>query len=149
MFCFPCRFFGIGTDQSLTVTGFHDWKHARGKSGTLTSHDRSCSKHHHAVLSWKEYNLTVANNSSVALQIQKGRQTTVEENRLYVKNILSAILFCCQQGIALRGHREVMDVDDPSTNVGNFRSLMLLLSRSMCPSKRKPTLQVKSYYWDN
>ena len=72
--------------------------------------------------------MTVANNSSVALQI---RQTTVEENRLYVKNIFSAILFCCQQGIALRGHREVMDVDDPSTNVGNFRSLMLLLSRSI------------------
>ena len=23
------------------------------------------------------------------------------------------------------------------------------ISKLMCPSKRKPTLQVKSYYWDN
>ena len=59
--------------------------HPSHSLGTLTSYDRSCSRHHHAVLSWR-YNLTVANNSSVALQIQKGRQTTVEENRLYVKN---------------------------------------------------------------
>ena len=76
---------------------------------------------HHAVLLWRY----------IALQIQKGRQTTVEENRLYVKNIFLAILFCCQQGIALQGHREVMDVDDPSTNVGNFRCLMLILSQSI------------------
>ena len=82
VFCFPCHFFGIGTDRALTITGFNDWKHATGKSGTLTSHDCSCSTHHHAVLSWKEYQLTVANNNSVAVQIQKSRLTTIEENRL-------------------------------------------------------------------
>uniref|UniRef100_A0A1X7SZ39 TTF-type domain-containing protein n=1 Tax=Amphimedon queenslandica TaxID=400682 RepID=A0A1X7SZ39_AMPQE len=31
VYCFPCRFFGIAADQSLTRVGFSDWKHARGK----------------------------------------------------------------------------------------------------------------------
>ena len=82
VYCFPCRFFGIAADQSLTRVGFSDWKHARGKSGTLTNHDTSCSKHHLAVLSWKEYQSTVANNSSVAVQLDRCRLQMIEENRL-------------------------------------------------------------------
>ena len=39
-FNFPCCFFGIAPDSALTSTGFHDWKHARGKSGTLISNGR-------------------------------------------------------------------------------------------------------------
>ncbi len=38
VFCFVCRFFGSTvSDQALTYVGFRDWKHAKGKSGTLTS----------------------------------------------------------------------------------------------------------------
>ena len=68
VFCFPCRFFGEAPDYSLTLVtlvGFRDWKHAKGKSGTLTSHDRFCSKHHDAVLSWQSFKSSVSNNSSV------------------------------------------------------------------------------------
>jgi hypothetical protein len=42
---------------------------------------------------------------------------------IYVKSILESILFCCQQGLALRGHREVLDSDnmeETTANVGNF-----------------------------
>ena len=92
---------------------------------------------YHAVLLWRY----------IALQIQMGRQTTVEENRLYVKKIFLAILFCCQQGIALQGHREVMDVDDPSTNVGNFRPLMLLLSQSIDIVRQKMISGPKNATW--
>ena len=31
----------------------------------------------------------------------------------------------------------------------NDYEFLLNLQDYMCPSKRKPTLQVKSYYWDN
>uniref|UniRef100_A0A1X7VWZ2 TTF-type domain-containing protein n=1 Tax=Amphimedon queenslandica TaxID=400682 RepID=A0A1X7VWZ2_AMPQE len=147
VYCFPCRFFGIAADQSLTRVGFSDWKHARGKSGTLTGHDTSCSKHHLAVLSWKEYQSTVANNSSVAVQLDRCRLQMIEENRLYVKIIFAAILFCCQQGIALRGHREVIDSDDYSVNVGNFRALMVLFSRSIDIVKQRMFNGPKNATW--
>ena len=35
VFCFPCRFFGLAADDSLTRIGFRYWKHARGKSDTF------------------------------------------------------------------------------------------------------------------
>ena len=44
--------------------------------------------------------------------------------------ILECILFCCQQGLPLRGHREMIDTEDSSINTGNFRSLVVLQSRS-------------------
>ena len=51
VFCFPCRFFGFGADKALTCTGFRDWKHAKGKYGTLSYHDQKCVKHKEAMLS--------------------------------------------------------------------------------------------------
>ena len=64
-----------------------------------------------------------------------------------LKTLFLAILFCCQQGIALQGHREVMDVDDPSTNVGNFRPLMLLLSQSIDIVRQKMISGPKNATW--
>ena len=48
-----------------------------------------------------------------------------------MKAILECILFCCQQGLPLRGHREMIDTEDSSINIGNFRSLVVLQSRRM------------------
>ena len=96
VFCFACLFFGIAPDNALTHVSFRDWKHARGKSSTLTFHDSCCSKHHEAVLSWKQYKSTVANNSSVVVQIERGRLKTIQDNRVYVRAILESILYCCQ-----------------------------------------------------
>ena len=147
VFCFPCRFFGVAPDNSLTLVGFCDWKHAKGKSGTLTSHDRFCSKHHDAVLSWQSFKSSVSNNSSVVACMSRGRQKTVEENRAYVRAILESILYLCQQGLPLRGHREVLDTDDTSTNVGNFRSLVVLLSRSNEVVKNRLTSGPRNATW--
>ena len=100
----------------------------------MSSHGNSCSKHHQAVLSWKEYKSIVLNNSSISVQLERGRLRTIEENRVYVKSILESILFCSQQGLSLRGHREVLDsdnVEETAGNVGNFRVLMVLLSGTM------------------
>ena len=121
---------GVGSDDSLTRVGFRDWKHARGKSGTLTFHDSLCSKHHEAVLSWNVYKSTIANNSSVAVHIERGWLKTIEDNRAYVKVIIESILYLCQQGLPLRGHRETLDTNDSSVNVGNFRALVLLQNRN-------------------
>ena len=125
MFCFPCRFFGINPD-SVAVTGYSDWKHGRGTRGTLTIHDVS-HKHREAVLSWKEFQSTLQNDSSIANQLEKGRVTVIQDNRQYVRHLLEVILCCAQQGLPLRGHREVEHND--SINFGNFLSILKLTSR--------------------
>ena len=93
----------------MVFTGFRDWKDAIGKSGILTTHGDSCIEHHQTVLSSKQYHSTIVSNSSVAIQIERGRRSTIEDNRIYVKSIIESILFFCQQELALRGHREVLN----------------------------------------
>jgi len=128
VFCFSCRFFSPGTDSTLISSGFRDWKHATGKSGTLTCHDSKCTTHKESMLAWRQYKLTIAKDASIGVQLDRQGKRAIQENRNYVKCLVGSLLFCAQQGIALRGHRET-DLEDPSLNVGNFRSLMILHSR--------------------
>ena len=51
----------------------------------------------------------------------------ITENCKYLKGLLECLLYCAQQGIRIRGHCENMD--DMSINVGNFPSLVMLMSR--------------------
>ena len=127
VYCFPCHFFGVNADKSLSFHGYSDWKHALGKGGTLTTHDMSI-KHKEATLSWKKYQTTVTNDTSIVNQLERGRLKTIQENRQYVKCLLEVILCCAQQGIALCGHCEVND-SDKSVNEGNFLSLVQLHAR--------------------
>ena len=147
MFCSPCWFFGTTSDNALTSVGFRDWKHAKGKNGTLTYHDSICSKHREGFLSWREYRSTTANNSSVAVHIERGQLKTIEDNRVYVRSIVGSILFCCQRGISLRGHRETINTEDTSVNIGNFRALTVLQSRCKEIIKQKLTSGPKNATW--
>ena len=103
--CFPCHFFGVNADSLLTVTGYSDWKHSKGKRGTLTIHDSS-QKHKVAVLTWRDFQSTLHNDTSIANQLEKGRHKVIKENRQYVVHLLEVLLCCAQQGIPLRGHHE-------------------------------------------
>ena len=116
----------------------------------MTAHGNSCSKHHYAVLSWNQYRSTIVNHSSVAVHIERGRLCTIEDNRIYVKSIIESIPFCCQKGLALRGHREVLDNDcmeETTGNVGNFRALMVLLSRKNDIIRQKLTSGPRNATW--
>ena len=104
---FSMSFFGVNAEKCLTYHGCSDWKHALGKIGTLTTHDTSI-KHKEATLTWKQYQSTVAHDTSIANQLERGRLKTIQDNRQYVKYILEVILFCAQQGITLRGHQRSM-----------------------------------------
>ena len=68
------------------------------------------------------FQVTIINDTSIINQIEKGR---VKANRQYVKYLMEVLLCCAQQGIALRGHREV----DQSTNTGNYLNFLKLHSR--------------------
>ena len=128
----------VNPDKRFTLTGFSDWKHGKGKSGILTKHDSSI-KHKNAVLAWKDYQLTQQNSqASIANQLVTGRRKEVEENRQYVTILIETLLYCAQQGIALRGHREV-DTEDTDTNLGNFLSLINLQSSHIELLKKRLT----------
>ena len=77
----------------------------------------------------------------------QGRLKTIEDNRVYFRSIVESILFCCQQGISLRGHRETINTEDTSVNIGNFRALMVLQSRCNEIIKQKLTSGPKNATW--
>ena len=77
-YCFACRFFGVSPDVVFTHSGFHDWKHARGKDGVLTYHNTKCTKHKNAMLSWQQYKSTVANSTSVSVQLDRQRLKSIQ-----------------------------------------------------------------------
>jgi len=122
VFCFPCWFFSPTGDNAFTRIGFRDWKRATGKFGILMCHDSKCTTHRDAVVARKQFKLSKINDASIGVLLD-GKKV-IQDNRQYFKDLLECLLFCAQQGIALRGHRESMeDLQDPSMNHGNFRSL--------------------------
>ena len=68
---------------------------------------------------------------------------------MYVKSIIESVLFCCQQGLDLRGHCEVLDgmLEKTTVNVGNFRALMVLLIRNNDIVWQKLTSGPKNATW--
>ena len=57
--------------------------------------------------------------------MSKAREITVARNKK-LKSIAETIIFCGQQGLALRGHRDDLTCQDtaPHANPGNFISLL-------------------------
>ena len=130
MFCFPCWFFSPIGDSAFTRIGFRDWKHATGKLGILTCHDSKCATHRDTVVAWKQFKLSKIKDASIVVLLDRQGKKVIQGNHQYVKALLECLLFCAQQGITLRDHRESMeDLQDPSMNPGNFRSLVKLLSK--------------------
>ena len=137
----------MSPDYVFTCSGFQDWKHARGKGGSLTYHDSQCIKHKHAVLTWNQHCQSVANHeTTISVQLDNERMKVITENRKCIKGLLECLLYCAQQGIGIRGHRET-DLDDMSINVGNFRSLVILRSRHDELFKKKLATGPRNASW--
>ena len=126
VYCYPCRHFrsGVGhADQAFTVTGFHDWKHATGIRGAFSKHNRSVT-HKHAMANWAQFKIVQASGASVVNQLDAARRQQIKENRYYIQCIVEVLLVCAKQEIALRGHNESAD----SQNPGNFRAILKLVA---------------------
>ena len=126
-YCYSCRLFcsGCGSkcEQSFTLVGFKDWKHATGKGGVLSKHDSSCA-HRKSVLSWNQYKINSKCKMSISDQLGISRAQQLTQNRHYIKTLAEIILLCSHQEIALRGHRE----SDNSMNRGNFLEILNLVA---------------------
>ena len=70
---------------------------------------------------------------SIDQQLQFQASETHTKNRMILKSILKAIIFCGRQNIALQGHRELSDLiaeQEPSHNPGNFQAILKLQMES-------------------
>ena len=63
---------------------------------------------------------------TIGQQLQVQASETQAKNRVILKSILRAIIFCGRQNIALRGHDEHCSFDEMKENPGNFRALLKL-----------------------
>ena len=64
--------------------------------------------------------------NDVVIEIDQSRKRLQLENRRKLAPIIRAVLFCCRQGLALRGCRDdgPLPLDMPEKNDGNFRALL-------------------------
>ena len=126
-YCYSCRLFGCGSgskcEKTFTVVGFRDWKHATGKSGVLSKHDRS-SAHRQSVVAWNQYKSNTQHKNSIADQLGIARTEQISRNRHYIKTLAEIVLLCSHQEIALRGHRE----GEESMNKGNYLEILNVIA---------------------
>lgn len=122
-YCYYCRAFCDNVskgEDAFTKTGYNNWKKAVEK---FKSHQNSNA---HKLCSVKA---TEFRNSqkygSIGSKLDTHRSQVVKENRQYFEAVITSILFCARQGIALRGHRE----DEASENKGNLLELLSLRSQ--------------------
>ena len=124
-FCFPCRMFKVGNsrcESTFTITGFRNWKHAMGQKGIITSHDK-CNVHKQAMIDWKQYKINMQHHTSVQDRNNSVCSQQIRHNRHYIKTIAKVLYLCAMQDLALRGHREGED----SQNPGNFLKILELI----------------------
>lgn len=75
----------------------------------------------------------------VDLQVDTAASRLIEENRSALRPIISTVLFCGRQGLALRGDNDSgpVSLTEPSTNDGNFRALLRFRVQSGDETLRK------------
>ncbi|KAF4678803.1 hypothetical protein FOZ60_016047 [Perkinsus olseni] len=131
VFCYHCRHFGAPRAAKSSPffgdpNGFSNWKKA-----TQRFEEHAASDYHrNAMEAFLDWSLMKESGQSVAASLAKQNEKVIRENRHYLKVILQCVVFCCKQGIALRGHRENLSAEgNASNNPGNFLELARLLSR--------------------
>lgn len=116
LFCFPCLLFG--GEDAWTSIGIKDLKYLPEKSKK-----HSLSKCHLD----NEMSLAVLGNVNIRLQLDDGYRVSVrkhnelvDKNRYILSRIIDAIKFCGEFELAVRGHDETEESDNP----GIFKGLI-------------------------
>ena len=78
----------MSSDHVFTCSGFRNWKHVRGKGGSLIYHDSQFIKHKYVVLTWNQYCQSVDNHdTTISAQLDNERIKVTTENRKYLKRL--------------------------------------------------------------
>ena len=131
-YCKFCVLFGkCGPSvKELGVLVNRPFTNFKKASEKLTEHFGSQAKKFHkaAVESAMAFTAAMENQGvSIDQQLISARQKLIAKNRLKLRSIVQAVIFCGRQGIAFRGHRDdgpVLTEESDSRNQGNFRALL-------------------------
>lgn len=117
VFCFACRCFDLNLtkEDTFTIIGFNDWKHAIGKNTGFLKHENSKS-HIQSMCSWKEL-LNRENNQSSVAEILTN--TTLEKRRYYMRSVIEVTIFLIKNELAFRGNWD----EEHHKEDGLFRNL--------------------------
>lgn len=130
-YCQVCILFaqkGIGKGKhersnSLVQTCVKDWKRALERF-----QDHQIKRYHLGAFDEAQnFKLIYENKKNdVIIDIDQSRKRLQLENRQKLSPVIRAVLFCCRQGLALRGRRDdgPLPLDMPEKNDGNFRILL-------------------------
>lgn len=142
LFCKYCFIFAPSSSsnnclQNLVTKPLLKFSKLTGKDGILSVHNDN-KYHINAVLAGKDFLKTYScPKNQVINQISTQRLEQVKENRERLRPIIETLIFCGQQNIPLRGHRDdgrLIDTGNsessPTSNEGNFRELLRLRIRS-------------------
>lgn len=124
-FCISCALFcpnRCAKGQFVNVP-FRNWHKKNQKC-----HDHQTTKYHQEALQVAdEFSIRIEHPEvGVVALINNRLAENIERNRRILKCIADAVLYCGRQCIALRGHREALDVPG---NHGNFLSLVQVLGK--------------------
>ncbi|KAK3910159.1 52 kDa repressor of the inhibitor of the protein kinase [Frankliniella fusca] len=117
---------------SLVNSALKSFSKLYGKDGALDNHEKN-KYHIDAVGAGKDFLHTYKSPpSNIVNRLNAQRLDAMQDNRNRLKPNLKTIVFCGQQNVSLRGHRDdgiLMDEDQASQgsiveNDGNFRSLL-------------------------
>lgn len=125
VFCICCLLLSRSNYQSTLEqeSGFNQWK-----APERISVYENAKNHRECFTQWKEMERNSATNSGV---IDAKFWSQIEREKQKWRDILTRILHCIKfiatQNLALRGHRESLQLGDDS-NMGNFLGLLKLLA---------------------
>lgn len=130
-YCHFCVFFcieevGRGSHmkpKNLVSSPLKNWKKAKEQ----LYHHENLDCHKKAIVFGQNFiNLRDKQIPNISLQLDKSRKLEIETNRKIVASIIETIIFIGRQDIACRGRRDadVIIIENPDENDGNFRSLL-------------------------
>eukprot|EP00795_Rhopilema_esculentum_P017770 gene17770-9443_t len=117
VYCFPCLLFGESQrEKAWTKKGVNDWKHFSEK---VKKHVM-CGRHVDNCLKLAFFGRNnIAEQLSEAYRGTKQRHNMeVEKNRHVLSKLIDCIKFCGAFELALRGHDETSDSDNPGVFLG-------------------------------
>jgi hypothetical protein len=103
-----------------------------GQGGYLTTHEQN-KYHHDAVVYADNFRQNMKSNTNIIQEVDAGVKRTAEQNRNRLRPIVKSILFCGENNVSLRGHRDdgallehvADDVSIVQKQDGIFRRLLM------------------------
>ena len=118
--CKFCVFFhGKVSNRDIFVKGaFQDF----GKPGTIREHAEA--KYHNENVTLSHNFVMSLEDSRKNVEYEPKKQERYDKNIHVLKRIIQAVALCAQQGLALRGHREVENQNNEDSIDGKFQAIL-------------------------